>query len=119
MEKVFLKGIKAYGIHGVLESEKLASQLFNVDLEVLGNFEKAALSDDLAYAADYSKIGSLVVAAIADSSFNLIEALALEIVKRVLEMPTVNEVEITLRKMQPPVDFSLDHVGVTLRRSRG
>lgn len=118
MDKVFLRGIKAYGIHGVLESEKLAAQLFEVDLEVLGDFERAALSDDLDHTVDYSEIGSLVIEAIAECSFNLLESLALEIVNRILKMEHVKEVEATLRKVHPPVDFPVDYVGVTLRRRR-
>lgn len=119
MDRVFLKGIKVSGIHGVLESEKEKPQPFEVDISVFGRSIAVSNSDDLGDSVDYSKVGNIVVDAVANTSFNLIESLAQEIAARILLLRGVDEVEVTVKKLYPPVSFPLDHAGVTIRRSIG
>ncbi len=117
MDTVFLRGIKVAARHGVLDSEKANLQPFEIDLAVRGDFRKAGQTDDLDDAVDYSTLGNLAIKVATSNVFNLIEALAEAIARDLLSIPKIAEVEVTVRKMQPPVAFELDHAGVTLRRT--
>lgn len=118
MDEIFLKGIRASGIHGVLPEERIEPQPFEVDISVFGAFA-APRSDLLDGTVDYSMLGTLAVEVIQQRNFNLIESIAEEIADLILDIPGVQEVEVTVKKLSPPVEFTLDHAGVRIRRGRG
>ncbi len=119
MDKIFLKGIEVLAVHGVLEDERKQPQPFEIDISVYGDFQEAASDDLLSLSVDYSQLGELAVEVATSKSFNLIESLAREIAERALSLDRVLEVEVTVRKMMPPVQFPVRYAGVTLRRTIG
>lgn len=119
MDRVFLNGIGVTARHGVLKEERLTPQKFEIDISVYGDFQLAGEEDLLEYAVDYSELGDLAIEVATSNSFNLIEALAEAIADRALGLQRVVEVEVTVRKMRPPVSFPLSHAGVTIRRGIG
>lgn len=119
LDRIFLDGLQVSAKHGVLEEERRTSQPFEIDISVYGDFMTAGESDLLAETVDYSALGELVVEIATSTSFRLIEALAEAIALRTLALPRVSEVEVTVKKMRPPVSFALGHAGVTIRRARG
>lgn len=119
MDEIFIHRIAAQGRHGVLASEKLQSQLFEVDVKMFGDFSDACKHDALEETVDYSVIGEMVKGIVVQESFDLIERLADEIAVRILDHQLIEEVEVVVRKMNPPVSFALENVGVRIRRSRG
>ncbi|NNN19710.1 MAG: dihydroneopterin aldolase [Acidimicrobiaceae bacterium] len=119
MDKVFLDGIKATASHGVLESEKAEPQPFEIDLAVYGDFRNAGIEDDLGLAVDYSLLGNLVIEVVTANRFSLIEAMAEAIAEKILSLPLVLEVEVTVKKMKPPVSFALNYAAVKVRRGFG
>ena len=119
MDRVFIDGIKVTATHGVLASEKVNPQPFEIDITVYGDFRSAGREDSLGLAVDYSELGDIAVQVAKSTSFNLIEALAETLAERALALPRVFEVEVTVKKLQPPVRFSANHVGVTIRRRNG
>lgn len=118
MDEIFLKGVRASGIHGVLPEERVEPQPFEVDISVFGSFATAK-NDLLNGTVDYSRLGAIAVEVIGKRSFNLIETIAEEIAKLVLDIPGVQEVEVTVKKLSPPLKIALDHAGVRIRRGRG
>ena len=119
MDKLFLDGIKATASHGVFESEKAEPQPFEIDLAVYGDFRNAGIKDELDLAIDYSVLGNLVIEVVTTNSFGLIEALAEAIAEKILSLPLVSEVEVTVKKMKPPVSFALNYAAVKVRRGFG
>ncbi len=119
MDRVFLDGIAVTARHGALKEERLIPQQFEIDISVFGDFHLAGEQDLLELAVDYSELGALVVEVATSNSFILIEALAEAIAAKALEIARVVEVEVTVRKMRPPVSFPLNHAGVTIRRVIG
>lgn len=118
MDQIFIRAVQVFGTHGVLASEKLQAQLFEVDVEMFGDFSEACKFDSLSTTVDYSKIGTIVKETVENESFDLLERLADEIATRILENELLEEVEVVVRKMHPPVDFVVAHVGVRVRRTR-
>jgi dihydroneopterin aldolase len=118
MDTVSLQGIDVYAYHGVLPAERELGQRFIVDVELWADCTAAALSDDLAQALDYSVAHQLVRETTADTSFQLIEALAGELCRALLKNLPVEKVLVRVHKPQAPIPDFLGQATVTLTRDR-
>jgi len=77
-----VKGIRAYGKHGVYIEEKKEEQLFLIDVKVLfGEIKKS--NDSLKKTINYETLVKKVVYLVKKESFNLIETLATKLVQEV------------------------------------
>src|SRR5690606_11015777 len=93
MDKMMLKGMGFFGYHGVFPEENKLGQQFFVDLELSFDMSKAATTDELEYALDYSALYQFVKQIVEGPPLKLIEALTDRVASRVLEHYTmVNEV---------------------------
>ena len=59
------------------------------------------------------------MAIVGERQYRLLEALAGAIATGVLEIPGVQAVTVTVRKLRPPVAADMASAGVRLRRERG
>lgn len=118
LDRVALRGLRGFGRHGVLESERIHGQTFYVDVELGLDTRRAADSDDLADTVDYAGLADRVVGLVEGDPVNLIETLAGRIASTALENPTVQEVLVTVHKPDAPVAVAFDDVTVTIIRSR-
>ena len=111
-----LRGLRVVGTHGVLAEEKVRAQPFELDLDLVVDLDAAGRSDDLSDTVDYGAVCDLVVAHVGGGrSFELLEALATTIAEDVLAtQPRVDEVQVTLRKLQPPLPADISSVGVVV-----
>ena len=75
MGKIFLNRISACAIIGTLPQERINPQRLTLDIEITVPMQKAAISDDLNDALDYSAVEYEVVQLVENSSFQLLEAL--------------------------------------------
>ena len=91
---IALMGIPCQGRHGASPGEQLEVQEFTVDLEILLDYDADALEDTL----DYRQLASFAQAAVAETSFQLLETLAEEVGRRVFELPRVIEVTALVHK---------------------
>tara|TARA_B100000427_G_scaffold2868_1_gene2836 strand:- start:1177 stop:1545 length:369 start_codon:yes stop_codon:yes gene_type:complete len=111
-----VKGIKAYGKHGVYTEEKKEEQLFLVDVKaILNDTNKARVSieeDLLEETINYETIVATVIALVKEESFNLIETLALKILEA-LKNPKLQEILVTVHKPNTILNQSTDDVSVT------
>ena len=105
-----VRGIRARGHHGVLESERRDGQHFIADVVLAVDTRQAAQSDDLADTVDYSEVAQAVYAELAGPPVDLIETLAERMAARCLAFPGVRAVEIALHKPQAPVGVPCDDV---------
>lgn len=112
---ITLKGLRAFGYHGVLEHERREGQEFIVDVAVETDFSLAAKSDDLSETLNYALIADLVFAQITGPAFNLIESLADSIAQKVLQMSNVISVQVTVHKPYAPIEVQFNDVSVTRR----
>jgi dihydroneopterin aldolase len=120
MDRIRLKGLRCEGRLGVSEEERALPQLVEVDLEVEADLAAASASDDLADSVDYGLLVALIVRAVEQGSFALLEALAGAIADEALRSsPRIDAVTVRVRKLAVPVDADIDHAEVELRRSRG
>jgi len=119
MDKMILKGMRFYGYHGVFPEENRLGQQFYVDLELVMDMNKAAETDDLQYALDYSALHAYIKGIVEGPPFKLIEALTAHVACRVLEHYTmVNEVTVRVTKPHPPFDVHFEGVTIEMHRKR-
>lgn len=103
----------------MLPEERTRRQPFELDLEVVADLGAAGRSDALGDTVDYGALVDGVVAAVEQSSFQLLEALAAHVAEVVLADERVAEVTVEVHKLRPPVPHLLGSSGVRITRSRG
>jgi len=112
--KVRLVNAVFYGHHGVMQEEHEVGGRYEVDVGVELDFEAAARHDDLTRTVDYETIYEFVRTLVTENNFYLIEKLAYRIAHQVLDTyPTVEGVEVTVRKPNPPVGGPCDRAEAT------
>ena len=98
MEKIFIENLKVRAIIGTLPAERQYPQELCLDLELLCDGTRAAVSDDLRDAVDYSAVEQAVVKRCESSKFFLLEALARALGETVLQFPQVASCVIRISK---------------------
>ena len=92
--RVSLRGIRAEGRHGANPGERLASQAFVVDLDVVVDVEEDALDAT----ADYRALVDAARDAVAGNSFELLETLADAVARAVYASEPVRRVVAVVHK---------------------
>jgi dihydroneopterin aldolase len=112
-----IKGIKSFGYHGVLESEKVTGQDFYVDVVLEVDLTRASVTDDVSDTINYAEVTDLVVAEITGDRVSLIEKLAAKIADRIkATYPQAATVSVTVHKPQAPVNAQVKDISVTINR---
>ena len=112
-----VKGIKSFGYHGVLESEKITGQDFYVDVVLELDLTRASVTDDVSDTINYAEVTDLVVAQITGDPVSLIEKLAGNIADRIkATYPQAAAVSVTVHKPQAPVNAQVKDISVTINR---
>jgi dihydroneopterin aldolase len=119
-DRIELRGLRAFGAHGVLPEERQRAQPFVVDLDLEVDLRPAGQSDALADTVDYGAVAAAVAAAVAGPHVDLLERLAERIAAAALASaaPGATAVIVTVRKTRPPLPFDLASAGVTIHRRR-
>lgn len=117
-DRISVIGIRGFGHHGVLESERQTGQEFMVDVELEVATAEAAKFDDLTLTVDYSDVAKRVHGFIVGDPMLLIETLANRIATDLLTIPRVASVTITVHKPQAPIPLDFSDVTVRITRER-
>jgi dihydroneopterin aldolase len=117
-DRIELKGIKALGTIGVLPEEKERAQPFEVDIFIESDLSTSGQSDNLADTISYADLIETVVETVSGEQHQLLERVAQRIAEEALQFGSVDAVEITIRKLRPPVPYFVDYSAVTIRRER-
>ena len=108
-----------YAHHGVMKEEHQIGGRYEVDVEMELDFDSAAAGDDLTKTVDYEQVYSLIKEIVTSNNFYLIERLAYLIARDILEAAAVvSEVNVTVRKSNPPVGGPCDCAQATYRINR-
>lgn len=118
MDRIELRGIEAFGRHGVLAHEQEFGQTFTVDVALEMDLAPAGASDHLADTVDYGTLSADLAAVVRDERYDLIERLATRLAEVCLDRPKVDAVTVTVHKPHAPVPVPLADVVVTVRRTR-
>jgi len=118
MDMISLHGIDVYAHHGVHPAERELGQRFVIDVDLWADCTVSALTDDLGQALDYTVAHRIVWETMAGTSFQLLEALAGELCRVLLEGLAVQKVSVRVHKPNPPIPNFLGQATVTLVRDR-
>lgn len=112
MGLIEVKGLEVYAYHGVHDVEQLVGQWYLVDISLNLDFSAAEQNDELAGTVDYSYINDLVRSEMAVKS-KLIEHVAGRIKEKIqTSYPLIESGEISISKLNPPVNGPLKAVAV-------
>jgi 7,8-dihydroneopterin aldolase/epimerase/oxygenase len=120
-DRLSLLGMRFEATHGVLPSEKVDPQPFEVDLVLHADLRDAGRTDALDDTVDYRGLHELVDSIVMGPTFDLIEGLAGAIAGAVLtatDPRLVGAVEVRVRKPEAPLPGELDTVEAALVRRR-
>jgi len=116
MGKIKLNNIRVHAWHGCLKEESIIGSDYRVDLEVTCNLSKPSETDELNDTVDYVHLNNIVKEEMNIKS-KLLEHVAKRILDRVfLEIPLVNNAEIAVSKINPPIGGDVQSVSVVLAR---
>lgn len=116
MDRIFITALTTEAIIGIYDWEREVKQRLEVDLEMWKDLRAAAKSDAIEDTLNYKSVAKRVLAFVEASRYRLVEALAGEIARIVLEEFAVERVRVTLHK-PGAIRHSRD-VGVVVERSR-
>ena len=119
MDRITLKGIRAYGTHGLhgSGSSPQGRQLFSVDVVMYLDLFDAARSDELVDTVNYDQIASRVASVVGGDHVDLLERLAQKIADAVLLSYRVQKVAVTVHKTAEGTPEALfDDVSVSIER---
>ncbi|MBO9540357.1 dihydroneopterin aldolase [bacterium] len=119
MDKVRVKGIEAYGYHGVYAEERTLGQTLVVDVEVGCDLREAGLSDDIHDSISYVDLVKMVKEVVSETQFQLLEAIAETIAARVLDVPRAQNVVVRVEKPRAPIPHLTGTVSIEIVRQKG
>ncbi len=118
-DRIEIRDLRVTGTHGVLPEERERAQPFSVDIVAWVDMEAAQQSDDLTDTVDYGALAETAAEVVAGRSYRLLEALAGRLAGALLILdPRLEAVEVTVRKLRPPLALDVGSTGVRVRRAR-
>ncbi|MDA0278676.1 MAG: dihydroneopterin aldolase [Bacteroidetes bacterium] len=118
MGMIYLKNIKVYAYHGCLAEETLIGGDYLVQLKVWADLKKSTTSDQLEDTVDYVLLNAIVKKEMASPS-KLLEHVAQRIINSIFKQSNlVDEVELSVAKINPPIGGDVAAVSVILREKR-
>jgi dihydroneopterin aldolase len=118
-DRIEIRDLRVVGVHGVLPEERERAQPFSVDIVAWVGMAAAQRSDALSDTVDYGALAQLAAEVVAQRSYQLLEALAGRLADALLVSDSrLEAVEVTVRKLRPPLALDLASTGVRVLRSR-
>ena len=114
MARISLHNMTFYGFHGVSKAERETGRRFEVDCDLTVDVARAAESDKLADAVNYTLVYAVVEEIVQKNKFNLLETVASRIARQLLEQFSLQRVVVRVRKKIPPIPGNLDHIEVEI-----
>lgn len=118
MDQIELRGLVVQGHIGAFEEERDRLQPLEIDLDVVLDLSVPGESDALEDTVDYGVLCDMVDRIVETERFALLERLATRVAEVALTDSRVDEVRVSVRKLEPPVPQALTTSGVTIVRGR-
>jgi dihydroneopterin aldolase len=98
MDRITIRGIRAYGRHGNNPGERDDPQPFDIDVRIALDLERAKISDALEDTLDYAALHATIVSLVEHESYNLLERLAGRLLDALLRDERIARAEVTIAK---------------------
>ena len=114
MDIIFIRQLSLQAVIGVYEWERQHPQPLYMDLDMAVDTRPAARSDAIDDALDYHQVSRRIEDYVNNSRFQLVETLAEQCARLIMEEFSVAGVKLTLHK--PQALMNADSVGVCIQR---
>jgi len=112
---IILENMRFYAHHGVFEQERQIGSWYEVSLKIKLDFTRALKTDDVKDTINYAKVYDIIAEEMRIPS-NLLEYVVGRIINAIRQkFPEIEELEISLSKLHPPVNGELDKASVFLK----
>ncbi|KLT64242.1 dihydroneopterin aldolase [Pedobacter sp. BMA] len=109
---VALKAVKCFALHGYYPEEQLTGNHFIVDLET--RFNPQGFDDDLSETVNYEDLNAIICAEM-ENTQKLLETVLNNIISKVVDLyPFVDGVDVSIKKLNPPMPGQIGHSFVKL-----
>jgi FolB domain-containing protein len=116
MDKIIIRNLRLRGIIGINPEERVNKQDILINLTLYTDIRAAAVSDDIADAANYKSITKRIIGHVESSADFLVEKLVTDIARIILtEFPVVRA---TVRVEKPGALRYAESVGIEIERER-
>lgn len=116
-DKLVLRGLLFYGVHGVKPEEKKLGQKFSVDVDAWMDLQLAGETDDLTKTVSYTDIYRIVKDIVEGPSHNLLESVAHHIANTTMKKyPQISAIRVKVGKPHVAVRGPVDFLGVEILR---
>jgi dihydroneopterin aldolase len=117
-DRIEIRGLRALGVVGVLPEERERAQPFEIDFDVEADLSTAGASDALDDTIDYGALVDTAEKVVTKESWLLLERVAQRIADELLRFDRVVAVNVTIRKLRPPLANDVATSAVSIRRLR-
>jgi len=117
-DRIAVRGLRAYGHHGVYASERSQGQSFSCDAVLEVDTRPAAETDDLQRTVNYAELSQRLHSVLSGEPVDLLETLAQRLADVCLAYELVDAVEVTLQTPEADLGVPFGNVTVTIRRER-
>ncbi|PCI27130.1 MAG: dihydroneopterin aldolase [SAR324 cluster bacterium] len=115
--QIRIDALELFAYHGVFPEEKKLGQKFGIDLILEVEAQGDLLEDCLDQVISYPDIIDNVNRTFTEKSFDLLEAAAKAILLNLSQFPSIKHARVCVKKLAPPVPYTLGSVGVQLEKS--
>ena len=116
---VKVENLKIYAFHGCMEEEKIIGSDYVVNVCATCSVGKKAFDDEIVGTVDYVDLARIVKREMSIRS-KLLEAVVNRIISCCFnEISVLDEISVTVSKLNPPINADVDSVSVTIDRNRG
>jgi 7,8-dihydroneopterin aldolase/epimerase/oxygenase len=114
-QTVALKDVKYFALHGYYPEEQLTGNHFMIDL--ITEFTPTGFDDELAQTVNYEDLNSIITAEMKNTQ-KLLETVLNNIISKVMERyPFVEKIDVSIKKLNPPMPGQIGHSFVQLSYS--
>jgi 7,8-dihydroneopterin aldolase/epimerase/oxygenase len=117
-DRIEIRGLRALGVIGVLPEERGRAQPFEIDFDVEADLRGAGASDALEDTIDYGALVDAAEKVVTQESWRLLERVAERIAEELLRFDRVAAVNVTIRKLRPPLANDVGTSAVSITRLR-
>lgn len=113
---VELRGLEAFGAHGVTEAERQVGRRIVLDISFVVPDCAAVADDRLEGTVDYGAVAEIAERIVRERSCRTLERLCALIADEIAARYEVIELEVRAAKTEPPIPQAIGEVAVTLQR---
>ena len=119
LTSIQVRGLQTFAYHGLFEEERRLGQKFTLDICARLRAARSHTDDNLLVSIRYDELVDAALTVAKDRAFHTLETLGESIARQLLQQfLLIESVAIVISKMSPPIEATLQQVGVEIQLTR-